>query len=239
MLNLDEYVKSYVDLLIRQYRSKPNAKAEVELIAQTVGRTAAFISEFSEGFDVDVATHDRLDKIGKIVGISRTIPNAFTPYRFSFSRDSDGGGFGSVFNESIGAPFASIFDAERTDLRLDDEDFRLFIKAKIALNNGAGYMVSDDYISMQDVIETLFNGRGYVIDNYDMTLTLFVPFDVPQDRLELILQLNLLPRSQTVRYSQIVWGESDSFGFASDVGAKGFGSLTDPEQGGSLARLFR
>ena len=123
-------------------------------------------------------------------------------------------------------------------MQLDDFDFRFFIKAKIAVNQGSAYLVSDEYTSIQDVIELLFNGDGYVLDNYDMTLTLYVPYGIPKDRFNLIQKLNLLPKPQGVRYRLFFNGEVDSFGFEDDLGARGFGSLFDEEVGGSFASIY-
>lgn len=235
---IEKFISAYLTLIIKQYYDQPNARAEVEEMIREWGIIYDFFTQFGPAFDVDIATGDRLDKIGKIVGLPRNIPNILPKNRFAFSDDTNGSGFGTLFNDSFGAPFMSLFEEPYTDLQLDDTDYRFFIKAKIAVNQGSGYMVSDEYLSIQDVIELLFNGDGYVLDNYDMTLTLYVPFGIGQDRFNLIKKLNLLPKPQGVRYEKIRTGEVDSFGFDDDVGAKGFGSLFDSSVGGSFASFY-
>ena len=235
---MSEFLQQYLALLIKQYYDKPNARDEVLAVLSEWENIYDFLVQFGFEFDLDNATGDRLDKIGKIVGISRTVPDVLPKNRFAFQGDTSGAGFGTLFNDSFGAPFLSLFENPFTDLQLDDIDYRFFIRAKIAVNQGSGYIVSDDYLSLQDVIETLFNGTGFVLDNYDMSLTLYVPYAIGQDRLNLIQKLDLLPKPQGVKYATIVRGESDSFGFEDDAGARGFGSLFNPSVGGSFASFY-
>lgn len=235
---IEQFIKAYITLLIKQYYDQPNARAEIEAMLSEWAAIYDFFTQFSPAFDVDLATGDRLDKIGKIVGIPRNIPNVLTKFRFTFEDDPIGAGFGSLFNDGVGAPFFTLTEESLTDLQLDDFDYRFFIKAKIAVNQGSAFLVTDDYISIQDVIEILFDGDGYVLDNYDMTLTLYIPYGLPQDRFNLIQKLNLLPKPQGVRYRLFFNGEVDSFGFEDDIGARGFGSLSDDSVGGSFASIY-
>lgn len=235
---MTDFLKQYLQLLIKQYFEQPNARAEVIARIQSWEKIYNFVVEWRTEFDLDTATGDRLDKIGKIVGLPRNTPNALTKVRFGFDGDPSARGFTTLDTDSFGAPFFTLGEEPFTDFQLDDNDYRLFIRAKIAVNQGSAYLVTDEYLSLQDVIETLFEGAGYVLDNYDMSLTLYVPFSVDQDRLNLIKRLNLLPKPQAVRYDFYINGEVDSFGFDDDVGARGFGSLFDSSVGGSLASLY-
>lgn len=235
---MSDFIQSYINLIIKQYYDKPKAKAEIEMIATEYSSIFNFLNQFGKEFDLDFATGDRLDKIGKIVGIPRSIPNILSKVRFAFADDPTGKGFGTLYNDDFGAPFISLFESKYTDLQLDDIDYRFFIRAKIAVNQGSAYLVSDEYLSIQDVIEQLFNGTGYVIDNYDMSLNLYVPYSITDDRLNLIVKLGLLPKPQGVRYNQFKRGGSDSFGFSDQVGSKGFGSIFDPSVGGSLSSWY-
>jgi len=65
------FESEYINLLIKQYWEKPKAAAEIEMKAGMWRRTFEWIDSFSEEFDLDNATGDRLDIIGRIVGIGR------------------------------------------------------------------------------------------------------------------------------------------------------------------------
>lgn len=237
---MSTFVDFYVNLLIKQYWEKTNAKAEITFKAEIAEAFKNFLDEFGNAFDLDLADSDRLDKIGKLVGQSRVVPFTKAKSLFGFSINPNAKGFSSKFdNTRISAPFSSKFQPIYTDSVLNDYDYRTLIKAKIALNVCHAVMSSDGtYLSISDVIYTLFNGSAYVVDNKDMTLSLYLPFDFDIERLRMIVNANLLPSGQGVRYKLFIRADAlSSFGFSNNVNTKGFASKFDPNRiGGKLAR---
>lgn len=232
-------VDETVNLLIKQYWEKPKAKAEIELQASSWETTRAFLDALDPAFDLDNAIGAQLDVLGRIVGISRSVPDVIPKVYFGFSINPNNEGFASKFDPMrIGGPFYSKFSSAFTDLQLGDNDYRFFIRIKAALNRAAGYVSSDRYISIQDVVLSAFEGRAYVVDNLDMTLTLYVSSVISLDRLRLIQALNLLPKPQGVRYKVIIQAEPGlTFGFSNNVLSQGFASKFDPMRvGGFFAR---
>jgi len=59
------FESEYVNLLIKQYWEKPKAYAEIGMKAGAWRKTFEWIDSFSEEFDLDSATGDRLDIIGR------------------------------------------------------------------------------------------------------------------------------------------------------------------------------
>ena len=97
----------------------------------------------------------------------------------------------------------------------DDEEYRFFLRLQIAINNGSAFMVSDDKTSTQSVIQFAFDKLAYVLDNKDMTLTLYVSSTFDITRLLLILGMALLPKPQGVRYIVIMYEDPAlPFGFS-------------------------
>jgi hypothetical protein len=228
-----------VNLLIKQYWEKPKAKAEIELQASTWETTRAFLESLDPAFDLDNAIGAQLDVLGRIVGISRSVPDVIPKVYFGFSINPTSEGFASKSNPNrIGGPFFSKFSSAFTDFQLGDSDYRFFIRVKAALNRAAGYVSSDQYISIQDVVLSAFDGRAYVVDNLNMTLTLYVSPVVSLDRLRLIRALNLLPKPQGVRYKVVIQAEpGETFGFSNNPLSRGFASKFDPiREGGYFAR---
>jgi hypothetical protein len=232
-------VDETVNLLIKQYWEKPKAKAEIELQASTWETTRAFLEALDPAFDLDNAIGAQLDVLGRIVGISRSVPDIIPKIYFGFSINPSDEGFASKFDPSrIGGPFYSKFSSAFTDLQLGDSDYRFFIRVKAAKNRASGYISSDKYIGIQNVVLSAFDGRAYVVDNLDMTLTLYVSPVVSLDRLRLILALNLLPKPQGVRYKVIIQAEPGvTFGFSNNILSRGFASKFDLARvGGFFAR---
>lgn len=226
-------------LLIKQYWEKDKAKAEIALKATSWETVRSFLASLDDAFDLDLAVGAQLDVLGRIVGISRSVPEVIPKVYFGFSINPTNEGFADRFNSlRIGGPFFDKFSSPFTDLQLNDNDYRFFIRVKASLNRASAYMSSDERISIQDVVLSAFDGQAYVIDNLDMTLTLYVSPTVSADRLRLIRALNLLPKPQAVRYKVVIQSQpGESFGFSNNVLSRGFADKFDPlRQGGYLAR---
>lgn len=191
------FTDNYKELIILQYYSKTKAQGEIKLWSDEFENVYDFLNEFFTQFDLDQATGDRLDKIGKIVGISRIVEGGVAKKFFGYI------GAANVLGYDEGRYFVEGDDLY-TDSELTDGQYRLFIKAKISKNNASAVLVDDERDGLQSAIQLLFDGEAYVIDNQDMSLNLYVNDDLPTDDLILIIQADLLPKPQAVRYRWIV-----------------------------------
>lgn len=194
MLNEQDFIKQYSDLLIKQYWEKPRAKAEIELMARTWYKCYRFIYTLDTAFDLDNAFGNQLDVIGRIVGLPRLVPDVVAKTFFGFSDNSSALGFGSKFNSARpSAPFFSKFGQSFTAFQLGDDDYKFFIRAKILKNSASGYITSDEFVSIQDVVLTLFDGRAFVTDFKDMSIVVGIDINFSPERLAIIKSLDLIP----------------------------------------------
>lgn len=233
-------VEFYRDLIIKQYWDKPNARAEIELKAQYVQALKDVTDEIRKAFELDTATGDRLDKIGEIVGISRVVPFGTPKVLFGFDGDASARGMADLFDPTVeSAPFANVFEADRTDTTLNDNEYREFIKLKIAKNNARAVIVGDvDSVSIQDVITQALDGKATVFDGGDMSLTLELSPTIDFSQLDLVLNADLLPSPQGVGYAYLYVAQNGFFGFEGDATAQGFSDVNDPSLGGQFAELY-
>lgn len=234
-------IDEYTLLLIKQYWEKPKAKAEIQAKASGWQRIAELFQSFETAYDLDAAVGHQLDVLGKIVGIPRLVPAVIPRIFFGFDNNPNSKGFADRFNISVeSAPFSGRFQPQYTSQELDDNQYRQLIRVKVALNVSSAYIASDERISIQDVINQAFRGRAYVVDNQDMSLTLYVTPSVPDEELRLIRRLELLPKPQGVRYSFVILAEpGKTFGFATNPNSKGFADRFDPtREGGVFARAL-
>lgn len=232
---MTDFTNAYRDLLIKQYWDKPNARAEIELVAGKFEAAKNILAQFIDEFDIDNATGHRLDIIGKIVGISRNVPLIIPKIYFGFDENANSRGFGDKFLAlEDRAPFKDKFESGYTDLELNDNDYQFFIKAKIAKNGGSAFVVSNERVSIQSVISTLFQGEAYVIDRKNMKLALYVSHAYDVLRLTAIAQLGLLPKPQGVGYEIVQSTIDETFGFSDNPNALGFGDKFDPANVGGV-----
>lgn len=233
------FESEYRDLLIKQYWEKPKARAEIEAQAATWRRVFEFLGAFTDEFDPDIATGDRLDIIGRIVGLDRRVNFVLPKIAFGFEENDNARGFDDKFNELVNrAPFLDKFEREYTTLVLNDADYRLFLRARILKNNASGFIVSGIQISISEAINSVFEGLAYVIDNKDMSLTLYISPLFDLNRLRAIRQADLLPKPQGVRYDVIIQAApGETFGFADNLNALGFRDKFNPDEepGGRFA----
>jgi len=223
------FESDYVNVLIKQYWEKPKANAEIEFKAGLWRKTYEWIDSFTEEFDIDTAAGDRLDIIGRIVGISRIVPFAVAKIAFGFNENANARGFDDKFTPLVDrAPFQDKFERTYTSLQLDDLTYRIFIRAKISRNTGSPYLVDERGLSIQQAVNTLFNGAAYVIDQKDMTLILYVSPRFNFERLLAIIRLDLLPKPQGVRYKIITEaGPGETFGFEDNTNSLPFADKFD------------
>lgn len=227
------FIEEYSKLLIKQYYNKPKARAEIKAKAKHYEGLYNAVRLFPDQFDIDKATGYSLDLIGKIVNVSRSVNTVVAKIGFGFEENPNSRGFADKFNNiDISAPFQDKFTSGFTSLQLDDITYRLIIKTKIAVNNVTAYIVNDEKTSIQDVINSAFDGEAWVIDNYDMSLTLYVPPALETERLRLIKELNLLPKPQAINYNVIVSAKQGStFGFIDNQYSVGFGNRFGDKSG--------
>lgn len=237
---MSRFTDEYKNRIIKQYFYKEKAGAEIELQSGTWEKAYDLLAEFPDQFGVDTAFGEQLDIIGRIVGIPRIVPFVLEKIRFGFDGDPTARGMADKFDSSVeSAVFLDAFETTYSSQQLDDEDFRFFIKAKIASNTASAYMSSDERISINDSILTTFDGEAYAIDRKDMSLALYVSPAIDEERIRLIQQLRLLPKPQAVRYLISRTGANfQALGFDEDPTALGFGDAFDSTVGGVMAELI-
>lgn len=236
---MSDFSNQYILYLIKQYYEKPKANAEMQFLISTWETYADFIKEFGNNFDIDNARGSVLDLIGRIVNLPRQVNDVVPIVFFGFSNNPSSKGFADKFDVTRdSAPFKDKFGTAYTPYQLQEPEYIKFLKIKIAKNNCSPYLVSDEKTSLQQVVFDAFEGRAYVVDNKDQSLSLYVSPSVSLDELRLILNLDILPRPITFNYRIIIQSEPGvTFGFSNNPNSKGFADKFDPSrEGGIFAR---
>lgn len=213
---MSDYIVGNVSNLIIQYGQKSNAVATVTAYSEEFELIYDNANILQMAYDLDFAVGKQLDIIGKIVGISRNVPFSIPKNYFGFSGHLNAYPFGSKFNSVVAYPFRGKFEIPYSDGQLNDNDYRFFIKAKIIKNYATSKNIDSNNFSIQNAVDYLFNGKAYIVDNKDMTMTLYI--DSSYDSLKLIYleNLDLIPRPQGVRYNTFVsYQDGTTFGFNS------------------------
>lgn len=135
----------YANLLIKQYRDKPKARATINALVELMPMDA--LNQMNDAYNVDSAIGPQLTVLARWVGANRNYPSP----RFAASTyfamphidgdtieptDSSQSGF-QKFNypESYNGPFLTTKDFVWDDNLIGDDDLRALIKLKIIKNN--------------------------------------------------------------------------------------------------------
>lgn len=218
------FIEEYKKLLIWQYQDKPKAQKHIELILSEFEKIYNLLNVIPDAFDLDKAVGKQQDILGKILGISRNVPFAVSKRFFGFTNNINSYGFDRRLKTTgFKIPFKRKLEDIYTSGRLDDTQFRGFLKAKAIKNNVRATMIDDNKLSLQDAINFLFNDTSYVVDNQDMTMTLYIDNGYDVQLLKYIKQLDLLPRPQGVEIRTVLhFAEGNTFGFRRNKEALGF-----------------
>ncbi|KVP48384.1 DUF2612 domain-containing protein [Burkholderia ubonensis] len=157
----------YTALITSEHRDKPRYMATITAVVQPLVDQMNLLASMPGKFDLDVAVGDQLDTVGLWVGVSRRIRTPLTGIYFSF----DTAGLG--FDQGI---WKGPFDPDTGLTVLDDDTYRLVIRAKIGANRWDGTLASSAAI-----LNSIFGSDTHVFieDHQDMSMTIGISGKVP------------------------------------------------------------
>lgn len=160
-------LNDYTSLITSEHRDKPRFAATVAAVVQPLVDQMNLLASMPGKFDLDVAVGDQLDTVGLWVGVSRRIRTTLTGIYFSF--DIDGLGFDQAI-------WKGPFDPDTGLTVLDDDTYRLVIRAKIGANHWDGTLASSAAI-----LNSIFGADTHVFieDHQDMSMTIGISGKVP------------------------------------------------------------
>ena len=197
-------VDKYTELITPWHRGKRKFTATVSAVAQCFTDQQNAMSSMVMAFDLDNALGVQLDAVGLWVGIGRNVKTPFAGVYFSL----DVAGVG--FNQGV---WKGPFDPTTGITTLDDDTYRLLIKAKIAANHWDGTMEQS-----ATVLQLIFGSTApvFIEDNQDMTMNIGLAGAPPTALFVALLTGGYVPlRPEGVRIANFVISNTNAplFGF--------------------------
>lgn len=157
----------YTALITSEHRDLPRFSAVRGALLQPLVDQMNVLESIPGKFDLDNAVGVQLDDVGLWVGVSRKIRTPLTGIYFSF----DVAGLG--FDQGI---WKGPFDPDTGLTVLDDDTYRLVIRAKIGANHWDGTLASSAAI-----LNSIFGADTHVFieDHQDMSMTIGISGKVP------------------------------------------------------------
>ena len=197
----------YIALIPSENQSAPNFVAAVQALVQGFVDCNNTNQAVMVAFDLDTATGDQLDCVGKWVGVTRYVPIPITGVFFAFDTANLGWDQGAWFGP---------YDSSAGLTRLPDDSYRLLLRAKISANHWDGTMGS--LVTILGLIFTDPLTTTYILDNQDMTMTVGMIGNPPSIiNMALLTGGYLIPKPSGVHINYAGVSPSAIFGFDSST----------------------
>ena len=191
---------------------------------------------------IDTAEGEQLNVIGRIVGQERELIAAEMLEYFGFDGYPESQSYGDLENTSTGGFYYSLGTPLTGSVLLNDEQYRLFIKAKILKNTT--FATPEDFLGFvkfvfgTEINNVLAEGGGEFtiligkeLNSFERALltykTKYQDFDAP-----------FVPKPVGVRINYGHFPTDNYFAYQGAPGAKGYGDVFDTSVGGKYAGLI-
>lgn len=197
----------YTKLIPSENASRPKFSAMVAAVAGCFADVNNSAQNIEAAFDLDTAAGAQLDSIGLWVGASRYVSTPLAGIYFAF--DTVGLGFGQ-------GSWKGPYDPTEGLQALDDDTYRMLIRARIAANHWDGTIAS--LLAILGMIFTDPMTITYVVDNQDMTMTIGMVGATPSAiKMALLNGGYLVPKPSGVRINYAGVTAVPYFGFDSST----------------------
>lgn len=196
----------YTGLITSEHNQRPKFMAVVAALAQPMVDLMGVLESMPPKFDLDEAVGAQLDDVGRWVGISRIIRTPLTNVYFSLDLDGIG------FDQGI---WKGPFDPDSGLTTLDDDTYRLVIRAKIGANHWDGTMEGSVAI-----LNSIFSDGTHVFiqDNQDMTMTIGIAGRQPSAVFLALVAVGYIPlKPEGVRVDLVIVSSEQGPLFGFDV----------------------
>ena len=179
---------AYSDLLIWQYQGKHKALETIRLLENVIVQGFIDLYQLQNVLNIEEATGNQLDLVGKHVGQIRVINGYLLRKFFGFQNAQNAMSFSRL--RKGGGQWYRKRDPLADSVRLSDDDYRFLIKCRILKNYQTG--------TLPNIIEAcrfIFGGECRVVDNLNMTVTVNVPSENLTEFIQYaVSHLDILPR---------------------------------------------
>lgn len=197
-----------------QFKGKVILDKFLQLMLQLRNDIQLTLKDLMQLRSIDTATGAQLDELGDIVGQERTL-------------------YGLIYGD----------DPNPQTVVLDDDSYRLFIRAKIAKNTTRA--TPEDTMKFANLI---FQAKGSTVQSEGTaSYTLMIGKELTPFEEALInyvstsgdYDVRLLPKPVGVRVNYGTFDPDNFFAFKGVTGGKGYGTLGDPSVGGKYASIIQ
>ncbi len=224
-----------VSRLATQYRDSVKLIDYIKALLYEADDLEQVFRDILEKRWIDTATGINLDILGSIVGQGREFIDAEIFEYFGFADNPIAQSFGSILDPGLGGRFISVGESSTGIRLLSDDEYRVFIKARIVRN--ATSSTPEEIITQ---LRYLFDSPlVLIVEGLEASYEISIGRRLTLNEKSIISQTDIVPKTAGVSASYVTEFESDSFfSFKGIPGSDGFGSVNNLELGGEFGQLI-
>jgi len=224
-----DYLEEARDRVTEQFKDKTVFDKYLQLLIDQQDSIQQVFKDLIQKRSIDEATGATLDIIGEIVGQPRELISADLFNFFGFQGALKADTFGDFGLPQIGSKFLDYGSPTGGNVLLDDETYRLFIKAKILKNRTAS--TPEEFLAFVNFIfgtttTAIIEGQAEYTVLFGRELSVFEQVLLDYVSTSQGYPSRLIPKTVGVKINFGWFLAENYFGFQGATGAKGFGEFT-------------
>jgi len=221
--------------LATQYRDSLKLIAYIKALLYEADTLESVLRDLLENRWIETAVGVNLDILGSIVGQSREFIDAEIFDYFGFADNPISQSFGTLSDVGIGGRFRAVGEATQGIRLLTDDEYRVFIKARILRNSTSS--TPEEIITQ---FRFLFDSPIVIIrEGLKASYEISIGRRLSLNEKSIISQTNIVPKTAGASASYVTeFDSNDFFSFKTIPGSLGFGSVNNTELGGKFGQLI-
>lgn len=233
---VEDYLEIARSRVTEQFKDKPIFDRYLQLLIENKLELQQVFKDLMQKRSIDTATGAQLDIIGNIVGQPRELIDTALLSYFAYLGYPDAKPYGDLNKSGFGGYYRGLTDPIAGNTLLTDDQYRLFIKAKIIKNNTRA--TPNEFIQF---IKFVFGIElSLVIGEGEAEFTVMLGSELSAFEKVLLTYTSyssgypsrFVPKPIGVRINFGQFDPDNFFGFQGMPGAKGYGELIDVEGNG-------
>ena len=231
-----DYLKEARDKYTMAFEDKPVFDKYIQLITLEVSEIQEVIKDLLQKRTLEEATGVQLDVVGEIVGQPRVLLDVDFLEFFGMEGNPRSHSMGDL-TSTRGGIFFDLNERMQGSVRLDDDTYRIMIRAKIAKNSTRA--TPED---MMWYLNYVFGTNASFASEGNANFIALISENLTPQQVMLLSYVNrtgrynvtLFPKPLGVGVEYGFYDPENSFAFDDVATSKGFGDLTDPNVDGGL-----
>lgn len=226
---LDDYLDVARSRVTEQFKDADIFDRYLQLILGGKIELQEVFRQLMQERSIDTATGKQLNIVGDIVGQPRELIDTALLTYFAYLGYPNAQSFGDLTNTAAGGPYRGVDDPLAGNTLLSDEQYRLFIKAKIIKNN-----TNATPNQILEFINFVFNSdQNQLVEEGDAAYTILVGKELSSFEKVLLTYVSyssgypsrFVPKPIGVRVNYGTYVSGSAFAFQGVPSAKGYGDL--------------